>query len=253
MVLHQLPGPVTDLPQDVSEASTGSYHTIPIQSFPMSSPMNVSSSPDPDEPHTVSSLPKSPTIPPVASNVSNNGSNFPVSNLHLLAETSKYVTASEGGHSSDPQEFVIYSNNIVQRPANNILRTWWSISFNTLMPVEDVDPIKCMMLHFPRAYATHVSHPPIGIPINGNPAFSLRHVSTITLGALCTAEPIGNWNSSDKKWEEDTWEYLLTQESNALESLWALLQAMGDLGVVDEVNCFWAVDAKLDLLLAVQG
>ncbi|CCM06943.1 uncharacterized protein FIBRA_09257 [Fibroporia radiculosa] len=91
------------------------------------------------------------------------------------------------------------------------------------------------------------------VPINSNPAFRLQHVSTTTLGALCTAKPVENWNSSDGKWEEDTWEYLLMQESNVLEHLWASLQAMGDLGVVDEVNHFQAVNLKLDLLLATQG
>ncbi|CCM07267.1 uncharacterized protein FIBRA_09615 [Fibroporia radiculosa] len=60
--------------------------------------------------------------------------------------------------------------------------------------------------------------------------------NTITAAALCTTNPIGNWNSSDKEWEEDTWEYLLTQDDNLLESLWALLQDIRDPGVTNKVD-----------------
>ncbi|CCM07115.1 uncharacterized protein FIBRA_09449 [Fibroporia radiculosa] len=74
----------------------------------------------------------------------------------------------------------------------------------------------------------------MGIPINGNPAFGLRQVSTTAANALQTAEPVGNWDSSDKEWEEDTWEYLLTQDDNLLESLWASLQDIKDPGVTYE-------------------
>ncbi|CCM07050.1 uncharacterized protein FIBRA_09370 [Fibroporia radiculosa] len=36
------------------------------------------------------------------------------------------------------------------------------------------------------------------------------------------------------------------------KSLWASLQDIKDLGVIDEVDSFWAVDAKIDLLLATR-
>lgn len=69
---------------------------------------------------------------------------------------------------------------------------------------------------------------------------------------LRVAEPVGNWNLSDKEWEEDTWEYLLTRDDNLLESLWASLQDIKDPGVADEVDRFRAVDAKINLLLAAR-
>ncbi|CCM07061.1 uncharacterized protein FIBRA_09383 [Fibroporia radiculosa] len=92
----------------------------------------------------------------------------------------------------------------------------------------------------------------MGVPIDGNPAFGLRWVSTTAPDVLCIAEPVGNWNSSDKEWEEDTGEYLLMRDDNLLEGLWALLQDIKDPGIVNEVNRFRAVDAKIDLLLAAQ-
>ncbi|CCM06101.1 uncharacterized protein FIBRA_08349 [Fibroporia radiculosa] len=92
----------------------------------------------------------------------------------------------------------------------------------------------------------------MGIPIDDNPAFGLQWVSTTTANILCTTEPVGNWNSSDKEWEEDTWEYLLTRDDNLLESLWASLQDIKDPGVTNEVDCFRAIDAKINLLLAVR-
>ncbi|CCM07026.1 uncharacterized protein FIBRA_09345 [Fibroporia radiculosa] len=82
----------------------------------------------------------------------------------------------------------------------------------------------------------------MGVPINGNPAFGLQRVSTTAAAALCTAEPVGNWNASDKEWEEDTWEYLLMWDDNLLESLWASLQDIKDPGVTDEVDRFRAIN-----------
>ncbi|CCM06302.1 uncharacterized protein FIBRA_08553 [Fibroporia radiculosa] len=179
IVLHQFPGPLEV--SQASEATPGSYHIAPAQVFPSLSPMNTSSSPNPDSPCTAST--DSPSMPPLASDVSDNGSLDHTPNLWLLADI--------------------------------------------------------------------ITRPPMGIPINGNPAFGLQWVSTTAADILWTAEPVGNWNQSDKEWEEDTWEYLLTQDDNLLESLWALLQDIKDLGVTDKVDRFRAVDTKIDLLLAV--
>ncbi|CCM07214.1 uncharacterized protein FIBRA_09559 [Fibroporia radiculosa] len=161
------------------------------------------------------------------------------------------ITASEG-HSSDPQEFVVYSDNIIQRPANDVTQQWQSIPFDTSTPVQDVDPLERMLPHFPGAYATTVTRPPMGVPIDGNPAFGLRRVSTTAADVLQMTESVGNWNQSDREWEEDTWEYLLTRDDNLLERLWASLQDIKDPGVTDKVNRFRAVDAKIDLLLATR-
>ncbi|CCM07114.1 uncharacterized protein FIBRA_09448 [Fibroporia radiculosa] len=109
IVLHQFPRPL-EIPHNTSEVSTGSYHIAPAQVFPSLSPMNVSSSPNPDSPTAVTT--DSPNMPPLASDVSDNGSLDHTPNLQLLANVSKYVIASEG-HSSDPQEFVVYSDNII--------------------------------------------------------------------------------------------------------------------------------------------
>ncbi|CCM06927.1 uncharacterized protein FIBRA_09239 [Fibroporia radiculosa] len=58
VVLHQFPGPL-DVPQN-SEATPGSYHVAPARVFPSSSPMNISSSPNPDSPLAAST--DSPTL-----------------------------------------------------------------------------------------------------------------------------------------------------------------------------------------------
>ncbi|CCM07165.1 uncharacterized protein FIBRA_09504 [Fibroporia radiculosa] len=115
VVLHQFPGPL-EVPQE-SEATTGSYHVAPAQVFPSSSPMNILSSPNPDSPLAAST--DSPSMPPLASDVSDNGSLDHVPNLWLLVDVSKYVTTSEG-HSSNPQEFVVYSNDVIQRISNDV-------------------------------------------------------------------------------------------------------------------------------------
>ncbi|CCM07185.1 uncharacterized protein FIBRA_09526 [Fibroporia radiculosa] len=117
--------------------------------------MNVSSSPDPDSPPTESS--DSPNMPPLASDVSNNSSIAHAPNLQLLADVSKYIMVSEGGHSSNPQEFVVYSDNIIQRPVNDIARTWQSLPFDTSTPIQDVNPLEQIMPHFPGAYANFIS------------------------------------------------------------------------------------------------
>ncbi|CCM07148.1 uncharacterized protein FIBRA_09486 [Fibroporia radiculosa] len=247
VVLHQFPGPL-EVPHR-SEASSRSYHVAPAQVFPSSSPMNISSSSNPDSPAAAST--HSPSMPPLASNASDNGSLDHAPNLQLLANVSEYITVSEG-HSSNPQEFVVYSNNIIQRPSNDVTRYWRSIPFDTSTPVQDVNPLERVLPYFPGAYATTVTRLPMGVPIDGNPAFGLQWVLTTVADVLHAAEPVGNWNSSDKEWEEDTWEYLLTRDDNLLESLWALLQDIKDPGVTDEVDCFRAVDAKIDLLLATQ-
>ncbi|CCM06843.1 uncharacterized protein FIBRA_09146 [Fibroporia radiculosa] len=221
VVLHQFPGPIEVPPTD-SEASTSSYHMAPIQFFPSSLPMAISSSLDPDHPHAESSPPDFPSIPPLTSNVSDNGSLSNAPNLQLLANVSKYITASEGGHSSDSQEFVVYN----------------------------IDPLECILPYFPGAYANFITQPPMGIPLNGNPAFRLRWILTMMADALCTAEPVGNWNSLDKEWEEDTWEYLLMRDDNVLESLWASLQDLRDPGLTNEVDHYQAIDAEINLLLA---
>ncbi|CCM07220.1 uncharacterized protein FIBRA_09565 [Fibroporia radiculosa] len=247
VVLHQFPGPL-EIPPAL-EAMTGSYHVVPAQVFPSSSPMNTSSSPNPDSPLTAST--DSPSMPPLASDVSDNGSLDHAPNLRLLADASEYVTATKG-YSSDPQEFLVYSDDIIQRPSNDIARSWRSIPFNTSTPIQDVDPLERVLPHFPGAYATMVTRPPMGVPIDGNPAFGLRCILTTPADILRVAEPVGNWNQSDKEWEEDTWEYLLTRDDNLLESLWASLQDIKDPGVTDEVDRFRAVDAKIDLLLAAR-
>ncbi|CCM06875.1 uncharacterized protein FIBRA_09183 [Fibroporia radiculosa] len=99
VVLHQFPGPL-EVPH-VLEASSGSYHVAPTQVFPSSSPMNISSSPNPDSPAAAST--DSPSMPPLASDASDNGSLNHAPNLQLLADVSEYITASEG-HSSNPQD-----------------------------------------------------------------------------------------------------------------------------------------------------
>ncbi|CCM07152.1 uncharacterized protein FIBRA_09490 [Fibroporia radiculosa] len=244
MVLHQFPGPL-EVPQE-SEATPGSYHVVPAQVFPASSLMNISSSPNPDSPLAAST--NSPSMPPLASDVSDNGSLNHVPNLQLLADVSKYITTSEG-HSSNPQEFVVYSDDIIQRPSNDVTQSWQSIPFDTSTPVQDVDPLEHILPHFPGAYTTTVTRPPMGVPINGNLAFGLQQVSTTAADVLRITEPVGNWNQSDREWEEDTWEYLLMRDDNLLESLWVSLQDIKDPGVANEVDCFRAVDAKIDLLL----
>ncbi|CCM06907.1 uncharacterized protein FIBRA_09218 [Fibroporia radiculosa] len=154
IVLHQFPGPL-EIPQNTSEVSTGSYHVAPIQVFSSLSPINVSSSPNPDSPTTAST--DSPNMPPLTSNVSDNGSITFAPNLQLLANISEYVIAFEGGHSSNPQEFVVYSNDMIQCPTNDITRAWQSISFNTSTPVQDVDPLERVLPYFPGAYANFVT------------------------------------------------------------------------------------------------
>ncbi|CCM07247.1 uncharacterized protein FIBRA_09593 [Fibroporia radiculosa] len=228
VVLHQFPGPL-EIPHNTSEASTRSYHIAPAQVFPSSSPMNTSSSSNPDSPPAAST--DSPNMPPLASDASNNGSIDHAPNLQLLANVSEYITASEG-YSSDPQEFVVYSNNVIQQPPNDVTRSWRSIPFDTSTPVQDIDPLERVLPYFPGAYT--------------------NFVSTTAAAALHTVELVGNWNTSDKEWEEDTWEYLLTQDDNLLESLWASLQDIRDPGVTDEVDQFRAIDTKIDLLLAAQ-
>ncbi|CCM06883.1 uncharacterized protein FIBRA_09192 [Fibroporia radiculosa] len=206
IVLHQFPGPL-EIPHNTLEASTRSYHVAPAQVFPSSSPMNVSSSPNPESPTAAST--DSPSMLPLASDISNNGSLNHAPNLQLLANVSEYVTASEG-YSSNPQEFVVYSNDVIQCPSNDITWSWQSISFDTSTPIQDVYPLEHVLPHFPGAYANFITQPPMGVPIDGNPVFRLQQVSTTTAATLHTTEPVGNWNSSDKEWEEDTWEYLLT-------------------------------------------
>ncbi|CCM07101.1 uncharacterized protein FIBRA_09429 [Fibroporia radiculosa] len=179
MVLHQFPGPL-EVPQE-SEATTGSYHVAPAQVFPSSSPMNISSSPNPDSPLATST--DSPSMPPLALDVSDNGSLDHAPNLRLLANTSEYITVTEGC-SSDPQEFVVYSDNIIQRPSNDITRQWRSLPFDTSTPVQDVDPLEHILPYFPGAYATTITRPPMGVPIDGNPAFGLRRVSTTAADVL---------------------------------------------------------------------
>ncbi|CCM06829.1 uncharacterized protein FIBRA_09132 [Fibroporia radiculosa] len=168
IVLHQFPGPLK-LPQ-ASEAMTRPYHIAPAQVFPSSSPMNTSSSPNPDSPLATST--DSPSMPPLASDISDNGSLDHAPNLRLLANVSEYVTALEG-YSSDPQEFIVYSDNDIQQPSNDITQHWQSIPFDTSTPVQDVNPLERVLPYFPGAYATTVTQPPMGIPINGNPAFGL--------------------------------------------------------------------------------
>ncbi|CCM07049.1 uncharacterized protein FIBRA_09369 [Fibroporia radiculosa] len=119
VVLHQFLGPL-EVPQ-ASEATTGSYHIAPAQVFPSSLPMNISSSPNPNSPLAAST--DSPSMSPLASDASDNGSIGHPPNLQLLADISKYIKATEG-YSSDPQEFVVYSDDVIQRPSNNVTRYW---------------------------------------------------------------------------------------------------------------------------------
>ncbi|CCM06892.1 uncharacterized protein FIBRA_09202 [Fibroporia radiculosa] len=105
VVLNQFPGPLEIPP--TSEASIGSYHVVPAQVFPSLTPRNTLSSPNPDSPPAAST--DSHSMPPLASDISNNGSLDHAPNLQLLANVSEYITASEG-YSSDPQEFVVYSD-----------------------------------------------------------------------------------------------------------------------------------------------
>ncbi|CCM07231.1 uncharacterized protein FIBRA_09576 [Fibroporia radiculosa] len=153
IVLHQFPGPL-EVPHNTSEASTGSYHIAPAQVFPSLLPMNTSSSPNPDSPPTAST--DSPNMPHLASDVSDNGSLDHAPNLQLLANVSEYITASEG-HSSDPQEFEVYSDDIIQCPSNDVTQSWRSIPFNTSTPVQDVNPLERVLPHFPGAYANSVT------------------------------------------------------------------------------------------------
>ncbi|CCM06799.1 uncharacterized protein FIBRA_09099 [Fibroporia radiculosa] len=150
--------------------------------------MNTLSSPNPDSPATAST--DSPNMPPLASDVSDNSSFDHTPNLQLLANVS--------------------NDNIIQRPSTNVIQSWQSISFDTSISIQDVDLLERVLPHFPGAYADLVTRPPMGVPIDGNPAFGLQRISTTMADVLRTAEPVGNWNSADKEWEEDTWEYLLT-------------------------------------------
>ncbi|CCM07052.1 uncharacterized protein FIBRA_09374 [Fibroporia radiculosa] len=179
VVLHQFPGPLEVPPE--SEATSGSYHVVPAQVFPASSPMNISSSPNPDSPLVAST--DSPSMPPLASDVSDNGSLDHVPNLRLLADVSDYITATEG-YSSDPQEFVVYSDDVIRRPSLDVTQSWRSIPFDTSTPIQDADPLERVLPRFPGAYATTVTRPPMGVPINGNPAFGLRRVSTTPADVL---------------------------------------------------------------------
>ncbi|CCM04381.1 uncharacterized protein FIBRA_06556 [Fibroporia radiculosa] len=78
IVLHQFPGPL-EIPHNSSEASTGSYHIAPVQVFQSLSPINVSSSPNPDSPIAIS--PDSPNMPPLASDDSDNSNLINAPNL----------------------------------------------------------------------------------------------------------------------------------------------------------------------------
>ncbi|CCM07069.1 uncharacterized protein FIBRA_09392 [Fibroporia radiculosa] len=98
VVLSQFPGPL-EIPH-TSDASIGSYHVAPAQIFPSSLPINTSSSPNPDSPTAAST--NSPTMPPLAFDVSDNGSLDHAPNLQLLVNVTEYITALEG-YSSDPQ------------------------------------------------------------------------------------------------------------------------------------------------------
>ncbi|CCM06970.1 uncharacterized protein FIBRA_09284 [Fibroporia radiculosa] len=146
VVLHQFPGPLEVPP--TSEATTGSYHIAPAQVFPSLLPINTSSSPNPDSPLAV--LTDSPSMLPLASDVSDNGSLDHAPNLQLLASVSEYITASER-HSSDPQKFVVY--------------------------IQDVDPLEHVLPYFPGAYATTITQPPMDVPIDSNPVFGLQQNS----------------------------------------------------------------------------
>ncbi|CCM07218.1 uncharacterized protein FIBRA_09563 [Fibroporia radiculosa] len=138
IILHQFPGPL-EIPH-TSEASIGSYYVAPAQVFPSSLPTKTSSSPNPDSPPAAST--DSPNMPPLASDVSDNGSLDHAPNLYLLANVSEYVTASKG-HSSNPQEFMVYSNDVlIHQPSNDVSRSWRSIPFDTSTPVQDVDPLE---------------------------------------------------------------------------------------------------------------
>ncbi|CCM07204.1 uncharacterized protein FIBRA_09545 [Fibroporia radiculosa] len=114
-VLHQFPGPLEV--SQASEATTASYHVAPAQVFPSSLPMNITSSPNPDSP--IAATTDSLSMPPLASDDSDNGSLDHVPSLQLLSDVSEYITATEG-YSSDTQEFVVYSDDVIQRPSNDV-------------------------------------------------------------------------------------------------------------------------------------
>ncbi|CCM06524.1 uncharacterized protein FIBRA_08797 [Fibroporia radiculosa] len=153
IVLHQFPGPL-EISHNTSEATTGSYHLVPVQVFPPSLSTNILSSQNPDSP--VAAFTDSPSMPPLASDVSNNDSINHPHNLQLLANVSEYVTAMEG-YSSDPQEFLVYSDDIIQQPSNDITRAWRSIPFDTSTPVQDIEPLERILPHFPGAYANFIT------------------------------------------------------------------------------------------------
>ncbi|CCM07018.1 uncharacterized protein FIBRA_09337 [Fibroporia radiculosa] len=96
IILYQFPGPL-EVSQDDSGASTGSYYAVPIQFFPSSLAMSISSSPGPDLLPADSLTPESPSMPPLTSDISDNGSLAHAPNLQLLADVSEYIMASEGG------------------------------------------------------------------------------------------------------------------------------------------------------------
>ncbi|CCM07004.1 uncharacterized protein FIBRA_09322 [Fibroporia radiculosa] len=92
-------------------------------------------------------------MPPLASDISNNGSITLAPNLQLLTDIS--------------------DNDIIQHPSNNVTRAWQSIPFDTSTPVQDVNPLEQVLPHFPGAYTNFITGPPMGVLINGNPAFGL--------------------------------------------------------------------------------
>ncbi|CCM06784.1 uncharacterized protein FIBRA_09083 [Fibroporia radiculosa] len=169
VLLHQFPGPL-ELSHNQSDTTPGSYHVAPPQTLPSQSSVLDSSSMNPNSP--IAATTDSPSMPPLASDISDGGSLDYPTNLHLLASTSEYVTASEG-HSDNPQEFLVYSDDMVQRPSNAITQAWRSIPFNTSTPIQDVDPLERVLPHFPGAYTHSLSHPPMGVSIHLNPAFGL--------------------------------------------------------------------------------
>ncbi|CCM06496.1 uncharacterized protein FIBRA_08766 [Fibroporia radiculosa] len=91
IVLHLFPGPL-ELPQ-ASEATTRSYHVAPAQVFPSSSPMNTLSSPNPDSPLAAST--DSPSMPLLASDISDDGSLDHAPNLWLLANFTAMTSSSD--------------------------------------------------------------------------------------------------------------------------------------------------------------
>ncbi|CCM07210.1 uncharacterized protein FIBRA_09555 [Fibroporia radiculosa] len=120
VILHQFPGPL-EISHNQSNATPGSYHIAPAQTFPSQSSALIKSSTNPDSPIAAST--DYADMPPLSSDVSDNESLEYPSNLHLLANTSEYVTASEG-HSDNPQEFVVYSDDMVQRPSDPNIQAW---------------------------------------------------------------------------------------------------------------------------------